>query len=118
MKINSLRQLKLMDDKRKCNECQQEYDEFEHILYDCPTSLYIWDVTIQHINNIYNTDIIPSLENIIIPNTETLKVKELKEREKEEITTLIFQTLSELHSRLYKGETRPEVSEADPQRKK
>ena len=78
IKINSLRKLKLMDDNSKCNECQQEYDEFEHILYDCPTSLYIWDVTIKHINNIYKTDLIPSLDNIIIPNTEILKDKKLK----------------------------------------
>ena len=104
IKINSLRKLKLIDDNGKCNECQKEYDEFEHILYDCPISLYIWNVTLNHINNIYEINITPSLVNIIIPNTETLKDKKLEEREKEEITTLISQTLSELHSRLYKGE--------------
>ena len=94
----------MITDNGKCNECQQEYVEFEHILYDCPTSLYIWDVTIKHINNIYKTDLIPSLDNIIIPNTEILKDKKLEEREKEEITKIIWQTLSELHSMLYKGE--------------
>ena len=38
------------------------------------------------------------------PKHKTLKDKKLEEREKEEITTLISQTLSELHSRLYKGD--------------
>ena len=104
-----------MDDDGKCNEYQQECDDFEHILYDCPTSLYIWDVTIKHINNIYKTDLKPSLDNIIIPNSEILKDKILEEREKEEITTIICQTLSELHWRLYKGKTRPEVSKLTPE---
>ena len=73
MKRNSLRKLKLLDEKGNCIECQQEYNDFEHILYDCPTSLYIWDVTIKHINSTYKTDLIPSLDNIIIPNTEIKK---------------------------------------------
>ena len=98
--INSLKKLRILKEET-CKECGEKISDYEHILFACPTSRYIWELTRSHINATYDTKIDNNVINFLLPNMEKFTKNISNESHKKEIDTLIAVTISSNHNRFH-----------------
>ena len=74
MKITSLYKLKIKKEK-KCKQCKENIEDWEHILFTCPISKQIIEVTRLHLNNTLNLNIPENITNYFLPVTDIIDTK-------------------------------------------
>ena len=100
LKINSLYNLNIKKE-RFCKECKEKIEDWEHILYSCPISKQILEVTCLHLNNTFNISLPENITKYFLPLSDVLDNTNINDEEKMDAATLIALTISNNHARYF-----------------
>ena len=103
MKINSLYKIN-KEKERFCKECKENIEDWEHILYSCPISEQILEVTHLHLYNTFNISLPENITKYFLPLSDVLDNKNINEEEKLDAATLLALTISNNHARYFNQE--------------
>merc|ERR1712081_44618 len=108
MKITSLYKLKIKKEKT-CKQCKEKIEDWEHILFTCPISKQIIEVTRLHLNNTLNPNLPENITNYFLAATDMIETKKINEDDKIDVATLLALTISTNHTRYFNDEEKSKI---------